>query len=103
LGIIAAIIKYLIGTRERKLTLGGTVTEFIIHRFLGRRLGGELEKRRSRTGFAIFVGPALIIYGSRLQTSVALSTIKAEYNVLTETAFLVIWLRSLMEEVELLQ
>jgi hypothetical protein len=59
---------------------------------------GELDKRSSRTGYAIFMGTACVLWRSQLQKSIALSSTEAEYIALTATAREMIWCRTLLAE-----
>jgi len=56
--------------------------------------------RRSRTGFAFFVGSCLISWSSRKQSVIALSTCEAEYYALTEGAKEAINLKRLVWEIQ---
>ena len=60
--------------------------------------GEKGVSRRSRSGYAIFYGNALIAYKSILQRCVATSSTEAEYIALSEVAQAVVWLRNLLEE-----
>ena len=59
---------------------------------------GEVDKRRSTSGFVFLLSNGAITWASRKQTSVALSTVEAEYMALSLAAQEAIWLRQLMSE-----
>ncbi|KAH9144356.1 hypothetical protein AeRB84_011705 [Aphanomyces euteiches] len=59
--------------------------------------------RRSTTGFACFVGGGIVSWKSARQRVVALSTCGAEYVALAELAKEVVWLRGLLEDMNMKQ
>jgi hypothetical protein len=54
--------------------------------------------RRSRSGFIILLGKYPIIWSSKLQRCVALSSTEAEYVAVTAAARFTIWARAFLEE-----
>ena len=60
--------------------------------------GGDLDKRRSTTGYVFKVGGNTVSWKSGLQQVVALSTTEAEYISLVEAIKEGLWLRGLTEE-----
>ena len=58
--------------------------------------GPVTTDRRSTTGFCIFLGDSLISWKSKKQKTVTLSTVKAEYGVMSSIAKEVIWLHQLL-------
>jgi hypothetical protein len=84
--------RYLVGTRDRGLILrpNGTmkVDMYVDASFAG--LWGHEDKQdpscvKSRSGFVILVGGCPILWGSKLQSEIALSTMEAEYIALSES------------------
>jgi len=63
----------------------------------------DLVKRRSLTGYAYTLGDRLVSWKETLQPSVALSITEAEYMALTEAAKEGIWLRGLINDLEINQ
>ncbi|KAE8731199.1 SWI/SNF-related matrix-associated actin-dependent regulator of chromatin subfamily A member [Hibiscus syriacus] len=59
---------------------------------------GDLDKRRSTTGYVFTFAKAPVSWKSTLQSTVALSTIEAEYMAVTEVVKEVIWLQGLFGE-----
>ena len=61
-------------------------------------MGGDLDGRKSTTGYVYTVGGTTFSWVSKLQEIVALSTTEAEYVAVTEASKEMIWLRSFLEE-----
>ena len=58
--------------------------------------GDDPETRKSRFGFAIYMGRSLVSWRSKLHPCICLSTAEAEYLAATQAAKEVKWLRSLL-------
>ena len=91
------IVKYLQGTRTMRLKLGNA-KQISLSACADADWAGDIDGRNSRTGYTISIGNSVIAWSSKLQTSVAQSSIEAEYVALTECARTVIWCRTLLEE-----
>ncbi|WVZ62982.1 hypothetical protein U9M48_012667 [Paspalum notatum var. saurae] len=59
---------------------------------------GDLDKRRSLTGYVFTVGGCAVSWKACLQATVALSTTEAEYMAISEACKEAIWLRELYSE-----
>ena len=59
---------------------------------------GDLDKRRSTTGYVFTLAKAPVSWKSTLQSTVALSTTEAEYMAVTEAVKEAIWLQGLLGE-----
>ena len=55
--------------------------------------------RRSRSGWLIYLNNNLVGYGSKLQTSVALSSAEAEYMALSQLIKILLWLIHIIEAI----
>jgi len=64
---------------------------------------GNLDRRRSLTGYAFTLSGSVISWKATLQSTVALSTMKAEYIAVTEAVKETFWLRSLVKDLGLHQ
>jgi hypothetical protein len=101
---ILHILRYLQGTRNFVLTLGGKCGKATLHAYskvtayADADWAGDTDRRRSRTGFVVFLGTSAVIWCSKLQLSVAHSSTEAEYVALSLTARDVIWARTLLQE-----
>ncbi|KAG8502376.1 hypothetical protein CXB51_000462 [Gossypium anomalum] len=59
---------------------------------------GDLDRRRSLTGYVFTIGGCAISWKATLQTTVALSTTEAEYMAITKACKEAIWLKGLFSE-----
>ena len=64
--------------------------------------GGDLDNRRSTSGFIVRVNGSPVQWRSVRQRSVALSTMEAEYMALAEVTKEIIWFRGVLGELDLL-
>ena len=61
-------------------------------------MAGDIDGRKSTTGYVYSLGGATISWVSKLQKIVALSTTEAEYVAVTEASKEIIRLQSFLEE-----
>jgi len=88
------ILRYLKVTTEFCITFSGDIpTEMIMWQDFSFADG---DNRRSRTGFVAMMCGGTVAWGNRLQSTVALSTVEAEYMALYASAQEVIFLRQLL-------
>ena len=90
------IFRYLKGTINARLEFGkgnGPLTGYVDSDF-----GGDLDKRRSLTGYIFTLGDCAISWKSQLQPTVALSSTEAEYMAITEAIKEAIWLKAFVGE-----
>ena len=59
---------------------------------------GDLDKRRSTTGYVFTLAKAPVSWKSTLQSTVALSKTEAEYMAITEAVKEAIWLQGLLDD-----
>ena len=59
---------------------------------------GDLDKRRSTTGYVFTLAKAPVSWKSTLQSIVALFTTEAEYMAITEAVKEAIWLQGLLDD-----
>ena len=89
------ILRFLHHTRTTPLIYykhnGITVTAFVDSSW-----ANDVDTRRSRFGYAVYVGKALIAWCSKLHPAMALSSAEAEYTAATEASKLIKWIVSLM-------
>ena len=90
------ILRYIKGTLDHALCFGNT--EEVMTGFVDADIPGDLDGRKSTTGYIFTFAGAAISWVPRLQKVVALSTTEAEYIAATEACKELIWLQRLMGE-----
>ena len=78
-------------------TPGGTT----LHGFVNANWASDVNNRKSTLGFVLMLGGAAVSWSLKKQTSVALSSIEAEYIAATHAIKEVIWLRRLLTDLGL--
>jgi hypothetical protein len=92
---VKRILRYLKGTTENGLLLGGDSTD--LAGYADADWAGDVDKRKSVTGYVFYLGQAPISWNSKLQPTVALSSTEAEYMALAAAAQEALWLRNLLK------
>lgn len=90
------ILRYLNGTCELKLRLGGDETG--LEGYADADWAGNVADRKSNSGFLFLLNGGLISWCARKQSCVALSSTEAEYISLSECCQELEWLRKLMKD-----
>jgi hypothetical protein len=94
---VKMILRYLNGTRDTGLTFGGNGdSPPVLQAYTDADWAGDVDTRRSTTGYIFLLNSAPISWSSRRQRTVALSTMEAEYMSLSSAAQEVIALGRLM-------
>ena len=68
--------------------------------------GGDLETRQSTSGYAIFLGNGIVLWLSRRQCNITLSSTEAEYSTeveyvgMTEAPKQISWIQNLLSEMK---
>jgi hypothetical protein len=89
------VLRYLSGTINYGLCFNGNKT-FELIGFCDADYAGDVNTRRSTTGFAFTACDAALSWSSRLQTTVAVSTAEAEYMAAAAAIKEALWFRTLM-------
>jgi hypothetical protein len=89
------VIRYLKGTKDLRLILGGTPS---ICGYSDADWASTLD-RRSISGFAFFLGDGSVSWSSKKQPIVTLSSTESEYVALTHAAKDIIWIHKLLAEI----
>ena len=97
------ILRYLKGASDVGLTFqkdGGGIS---ILGYVDSDYAGDLDRRRSTTGYIFTLVGSAVSWKSTLQSIVALSTTEAEYMAAAEAVKEAIWLKGLVAELSLVQ
>ena len=92
------ILRYLKGTSTMALSFGRS--QLSLQGFVDSDHAGDMDDRKSTTGYVFTLGSAAVSWVSRLQKIIALSTTEAEYVAITEASKEMIWLKGFMEELD---
>jgi hypothetical protein len=90
------IFRYLCGTSNACLQFGKSKIGLL--GYVDSDYAGDLDKRRSLTGYVFTIGGCAVSWKASLQATVALSTTEAEYMAISEACKEAIWLRGLYNE-----
>ena len=91
------ILRYLVGTVSLGLQFDGSQS-IELTGFSDADWAGDIDTRRSTTGYVFNIGGAPISWSSRRQQTTALSTMEAEYMALAAAVQEAVWLRRLLGE-----
>lgn len=91
------ILLYLKGTVDYKLTYGKDSKALVA--YSDSDWAGERSSRRSTTGYVFMIYGATVSWTSRLQPTVALSSVEAEYLAMSTAAREMLWLVALLKEI----
>jgi hypothetical protein len=96
---VKRVLRYLKKTKDYKLIYSPSSLQepFITHS--DADLGGDADNARSTAGFVISVGGGAVLWSSRLQRQVALSSTEAEYTTAAATGCEVMWMRAFFDEI----
>jgi hypothetical protein len=89
------VFKYLKGTRDFRLVLGGKNTT--LFGYSDADWASQIH-RRSISGFAFFLGIGAVTWSSKKQPIVTLSSTESEYVALTHAAKELLWLQKLLTD-----
>lgn len=93
------LLKYVAGTVDKGIKFSGS--KFDMHVFSDADWAGDIITRRSTTGYVVFAGGGPIAWQSKLQTTVATSSMESEYMALYAGMQEIVWLRGVLEELRL--
>jgi hypothetical protein len=87
------ILRYLRGSTNMKLCFGGSETKLIA--YSDSDLAGDIDGRKSTSGYLVTHSGGAVSWQSRLQKCVALNTTEAEFIAVTEASKELLWLKRL--------
>ena len=91
------ILRYLKGTSHYCLCFGHDET--VLEGFTDADMAGDMDTRKSTTGYLYTFAGAAVSWVSRLQRIVALSTTEAEYIAATEACKEMLWMQRFLGEI----
>jgi hypothetical protein len=92
------VVRYLKGTSALGLTYRRSNSDFGEVGYSDADWGSNLLDRKSISGHVFLLGGAAIAWSAKKQATVALSTMEAEYMLLSHACTQAIWMRQLFEE-----
>lgn len=92
------VLRYLRTTRHYGLLFGGMGTDNRVEVYCDADWGSNVDDRRSVSGVMILMNGAPVIYKSKYQKSVALSSSEAEYMAMSLCVQEVLWMRSMLKD-----
>jgi hypothetical protein len=95
-------VRYLEGTRDVALVLGGDHTARLLG-YTDSDLASCVDTHRSVSSYCCTLGSGVITWSTRQQKTVSLSNCEAEYVAASEAASELTWLHSLLGELEFTQ
>jgi len=87
------VVRYLVGIVDYGLTFGGS-NETLVG-YCDADYAGDLDSRRSTTGYVFLMFGGAVSWSSRLQPTVAVSTVEAEYLSAGQVVKEALWFRKL--------
>jgi len=98
---VKRIFRYLNGTAKLGLTLGKLAPDLTVIGYSDADNAGDLSYRKSTTGYVFQMCGSTISFSCKKQATVALSTTEAEYIALAATVQQAIWIRELLNSLNL--
>ena len=90
------VLRYVKGTVELGLKFEHS-TKFELVGYSDADWAGDVDTRKSTSGYAFMLGKAIVAWASKQQSVVALSTTEAEYIALASATKAAVWLRRLLQ------
>jgi hypothetical protein len=106
---VKKILKYLSGTKQLKLTYTGVNRGALEHNvpiidaYSDADWAGDLQDRKSTTGWILKLAGGAVSWCSRRQDTVAKSTMEAEYVAASSIVDEIVWMRRLLETLHFVQ
>lgn len=94
------VFRYLKGTIDMGILYDGSIEDTYIKGYSDADYAGDLDTRRSTSGYLIMLGNAAVTWGSIRQRTVSLSTKETEYIAACESVKEALWLKQLLHDNE---
>ncbi|EAQ83859.1 hypothetical protein CHGG_10263 [Chaetomium globosum CBS 148.51] len=101
LDLLKHVFRYLKGTTDLGIEFGGdeiSCDDMRMMAFADASLADRLPSRQSTGGHSVFLAGAPVLWKSKKQTFVALSTTEAEFTNLTPTALSTMWVSQILKD-----
>jgi hypothetical protein len=92
------VLRYLTGTTDYGIKYANSF-DVELTGYSNLEWAGNLDDRRSTTGYAFSIGSGIVSCRSKKKPIVSLSSTEAEYKALCATTCEVVWLRRLLQDV----
>ena len=92
---VKRVLRYLKGTADYALCYQGS--DLQLEGYTDADWAGDLDERRSTSGFVFLLGCGAISWSSKKQTCIALSTMEAEFVAFSSAVQEVVWLRNFLD------
>lgn len=93
---VKGVVRYLAGTLDYGINFDGKRPNF--EGFCDSDYAGDVDSRRSTTGYVFVMNGGAISWSSRLQPTVAVSTTEAEYMAAAHAVKEALWMRKLLSD-----
>lgn len=100
---IKRILRYIRGTLSLGLFYHSSTNNFGVFGYSDSDWGGDMDDRKSTSGFAFYMGDTAFTWLSKHQPIVTLSMCEAEYVAVVTCVCHAIWLRRLLKEINFSQ
>ncbi|CAH9120743.1 unnamed protein product [Cuscuta epithymum] len=90
------ILRYLRGSSSLRLCFGNE--KYVLEGYTDSDMAGDIDSRKSTSGYLITFAGGAVSWLSRLQRCVALSTTEAEFIAATEACKELLWMKNFMKE-----
>ena len=91
------IMRYLRGTSKMRLCFGSS-NKPVLMGYTDSDMAGDLDTRKSTSGYLITLSGGAVAWQSRLQRCIALSTTEAEFIAMTEACKELLWMKTFIQE-----
>ncbi|RWS21908.1 integrase core domain protein-like protein [Leptotrombidium deliense] len=92
------VLRYLKGTSKHGITFNANSNGPSLYGYCDADYAGDLDSRRSTSGYVFILSGGAVSWMSRVQRIVALSTTEAEYIALAEATKEAFWMRQLLSD-----